>query len=220
MIEWRPQQFGRKRFRDVADPVIEPVWVGERVLVHVDGPNVSIVDADGDRVADAKEIEEAVAEAALAEQLVADAYLTRQATRSTVGAFIGEVKIPTAGEMTAQFVFGSGRSRRAELGADAGAAATVLAGDTPLALVAVDLLAIDRQPLLDIPLLERKRLLDSALRESELVRLSAYVRPPVDPWIGSWRSLGFTTLAYKAANSRYRPGADNDAWALVQIPRR
>jgi ATP-dependent DNA ligase len=220
VIEWRPQRFGRKRFRDVADPVIEPVWVGERVLVHVDGGSVSIVDGDGDRVPDSAELEAAVAAAALAEQFVLDAYLTRQATRSTVGAFIGDVAIPSAGQMATQFVFGSGRSRRAELGADARAAATVLSGDTPLAVVATDLLAIDRQPLLEVPLLERKRLLESALRESELVRFSAYVRPPVDPWIGSWRSLGFTTMAYKAANSRYRPGADNDAWALVPIPQR
>lgn len=220
MIEWRPQRFGRKRFRDVDDPVIEPVWIGERVIVHVDGGRVSILDGEGDPVPDSAELEAAVATAALAEQLVLDAYLTRQATRPTVGAFIGDVPIPTAGEMTAQFVFGRGRSRRAELGADARAAGTVLAGDTPIAVVATDLLAIDRQPLLEVPLLERKRLLESALRESELVRLSPYVRPPIDPWIGSWRSLGFTTLAYKAANSRYRPGADNDAWALVPIPQR
>lgn len=216
MNEWRPQGFGTKRARDVDDPLIEPYWAGERVLVHVHGHVVEIVDAAGDRVLDATELEQAVVAAALAEHLVIDACLTRQATRSTVGAFVGDVPVPTAGELAAQFVLGKGRNRRAELAAAASAAG----GDTPIAVVAVDLLAIDNQPLLDVPLLERKRLLESALRPTELVRLGAYVRPPVDPWIGSWRSLGFTSLAYKAANSRYRPGALNEAWALARIPTR
>ena len=42
--------------------------------------------------------------------------------------------------------------------------------------------------------------------ESDLVRRGAYVRPPIDTWVGSWRALGFNGLTYKAANSRYRPG--------------
>ena len=87
-------------------------------------------------------------------------------------------------------------------------------------LVCVDLLAIDDQPLLDVPLLERKRLLESAIDENLLVRLGAYVRPPVDPWVGSWRAQGFRAMAYKASNSRYRPGEPNDAWATANIPRR
>ena len=90
--------------------------------------------------------------------------------------------------------------------------------DTPLAFVAIDLIALDGQWLLDIPLLERKRLLESVLEEGDRVRRSAFVRLPVDPWLASWRSLGFSELAYKAANGRYQPGARNDDWAIARIP--
>jgi hypothetical protein len=45
-----------------------------------------------------------------------------------------------------------------------------------------------------------------------------YIRPPVDTWLASWRSLGFSELAYKAANGRYLPGAVNDTWAIARIP--
>jgi bifunctional non-homologous end joining protein LigD len=84
----------------------------------------------------------------------------------------------------------------------------------------VDLLVLDDHPLLDVPLLERKRLLESALAEGERVRRTPYVREPAGSFIISWRSAGFGGLAYKAANSRYRPGARTDGWSLVAMPRR
>jgi hypothetical protein len=36
----------------------------------------------------------------------------------------------------------------------------------------------------------------------------------------TWRSLGFSGLAYKEANSRYQPGTSNDGWSLIAMPRR
>src|SRR5437764_995145 len=48
----------------------------------------------------------------------------------------------------------------------------------------------------------------------------SHVDGPIDAWLGSWRSLGFHSLAYKAANSRYRPGQPNDSWAIARIPTR
>ena len=88
----------------------------------------------------------------------------------------------------------------------------------PLALVATDLLWIDGDELLEVPLLERKRLLESALDESELIRISAYIRPSATGSIMGWRSLGFQTLAYKSANGRYHPGEENEGWAAVPVP--
>ena len=70
------------------------------------------------------------------------------------------------------------------------------------------------------PLLERKRILESVLRESRLVRLGTYVRPPIDGWIGAWRMFGFRRLSFRGANSRYVPGAKNQEWAQAEIPRR
>jgi ATP-dependent DNA ligase len=89
-----------------------------------------------------------------------------------------------------------------------------------VALVAVDLLWLDDEALIDVPLLERKRILESVLPESELIRRGVHVRPPVDTWLGSWRASGFSRLAYKSANSRYAPGEKNEQWALAEIPRR
>jgi len=73
--------------------------------------------------------------------------------------------------------------------------------------VAVDLLSIDGSNLIDIPLLERKRLLDSA-SSRRVVRITPYVRPPIGSFALTWRALGFQELAYKPANGRYcRPAS-------------
>jgi ATP-dependent DNA ligase len=93
-------------------------------------------------------------------------------------------------------------------------------GDEPAAFVATDLLWIDGQSLLDVPLLERKRVLDSALDERELVRRTMLVRPPVEAWFAQWRALGFEEITYKGANGRYVPGTVSTDWTVVVMPRR
>ncbi len=57
-----------------------------------------------------------------------------------------------------------------------------------VALVAVDLLWLDDESICDVPLLERRRLLESVLTESQLVRVGVFVKPPIDRWLGGWRS--------------------------------
>ena len=79
------------------------------------------------------------------------------------------------------------------------------AGAPRIAFVAVDLLVLDDEPLLDVPLLERKRLLESVLPEGDRVRRTAFVREPAGTFVTTWRSLGFGDLAYKTANGRYLP---------------
>ena len=93
-------------------------------------------------------------------------------------------------------------------------------GDDAVAIVLVDLLWLDGTPLLDIPLLERRRQLESVIGESDLVRRGIYVRPPIDSWVGSWRSFGFPGISFKSANGRYAPGALAADWASVPMPRR
>jgi bifunctional non-homologous end joining protein LigD len=120
--------------------------------------------------------------------------------------------------MASQILIGRGLKSRAMRPIEEAESKLDAPPDHPLAFVAIDLLSLDGQSMLDIPLLERKRLLESVLTESNLVRRSAFVRPPVDPWLASWRSMGFRELAYKAANGRYVQGQVNDDWALVRIP--
>jgi hypothetical protein len=213
---WRPQGFGRKNAKDIRDPLIEPVWEGERVLLDVTAGRVSATDVDGDRTDVEDPIASELAEVARADHLVLDAHLTPRAARTSEGALVADIAAPTSAEMAGQLLVGRVRSRRSEL---ARSLETPEPG-APRVLVVVDLLELDADSLLDVPLLERKRLLESVIGEGALVRLGAYVRPPVDPWIGTWRALGFHSLAYKAANGRYRPGEANDGWAIARIPQR
>ena len=76
-----------------------------------------------------------------------------------------------------------------------------------VSFVAIDLLWLDDKSLLDVPLLERRRLLESRPRRSRTWSGSgAFIRPPIESWVGSWRAQGFAGLTYKAANSRYHAG--------------
>jgi hypothetical protein len=218
---WRPQPFGRRNVRDIDDPVIEPLWTGIRVLAHV-GRGARFVDADGGDQPQ-PEIEAALVAALGADAAVLDGYLTHDAVRSGEGVLAADGPTPASGSQVVRQLFvGGGRSDAREARDDAISRRLAQrgAGSSParVAFVAVDLLALDGEPLLDVPLLERKRLLDGILEQSDLVRVGVHVRPPVDIWLRTWRALGFRELAYKAANSRYSPGARNDGWASIAIP--
>jgi len=228
---WRPQAFGRRRVKDLVDPVVEPAWEGVRVLAHLDAAaaRVAIHDATGADLAPGHApIASALLAALAADDAILDGYLTDQATRTGEGRRIVTSESPTVGEHAGQFFLGrqaaemmSGRGRPGRTGG----ARTIdeieqTLENVPIAFVAVDIVALDGVPLVEIPLLERKRLLESALVEGDLVRRTPYVREPAGTFIITWRSLGFGGLAYKAANSRYHPGAPNDDWCLVPMPRR
>jgi ATP-dependent DNA ligase len=224
-IDWRPQGFGKTRAAAIDDPLVEPLWAGVRVLAHVDAGQATLRDLDGDPVDDFPEINAALAGAIRAERVVVDAHLTHQpiqaiaevAARDSQGA-----EAPTATAVVGQWWFGSllrGRRRKVSLDPES-VGRDPLPANADIAIVVVDLLSIDDQPLLDVPLLERKRILESILVESEFVRRGIYIRPPIDTWIGSWRTFGFNRMAFKAANSRYLPGRPNPDWAIADLPSR
>jgi ATP-dependent DNA ligase len=229
---WRPQAFGHRHVKDVRDPVIEPAWDGLRVLAHLDvgAARTAIRDATGaDLATDHAAIAEALLAALRADTAIVDGYLTDQATRGSEGRAIVAGDLPSFGEHASQFFLGrqgaeimSGRGvpGRTERIARSRATGGEDLEDAPIAFVAVDLVELDDQPLVAIPLLERKRLLESALVEGDLVRRTPYVRAPAGTFIVTWRSFGFGGLAYKAANSRYLPGAPNDDWCMTPMPRR
>jgi hypothetical protein len=216
-LAWRPQAFGRRNAKQIDDPVIEPLWLGDRAIATIAAAAATLLDTAGDPMIDRDEeiaaVIAALTAAIRAEQIVVDGYLTRQAIPDQPVSLLVGADIPSAGQMASQFLVGRGvRARRMLPDEKApGPSGT-------LAFVAIDLLSLDGESLLEIPLLERRRLLESVLAEGDLVRRTAYVRPPVDVWLASWRSLGFRELAYKAANSRYRPGVASEDWAIARIP--
>ena len=220
---WRPQQFGDRRAATIADPIVEPLWTGPRVLAFVDGATVRLVDADGAAVDDVPEVADALREAVGGATVLIEAYLTPEPLRGApelAGRDI--VSVPKPGQAMIQMIIGvrGERKERLRQAQDEARLRTVDGTDDDLALVAVDLLWLDDESLCDVPLLERKRILESVVTESELVRVGIHVRPPIDTWLGSWRAFGFRKLAFKSANSRYLPGRRNQDWATAEIPQR
>jgi ATP-dependent DNA ligase len=209
--DWRPQRFGRGT-RAVLDPLIEPSWGGVRVIARFALGHTFFIDEEGaDCTDEFAAVADAASAAAQADEMILDGFLTVQPTQATAGVSITGIEAPSAGQMMTQMLVGTRRSRPPE-------STHRLDPDRPIAFVAVDLLSIDGASLLDVPLLERKRLLDGALRTGELVRITPFVRLPIGSFVATWRGLGFAALAYKAANSRYIPNGRNDDWSIAPMP--
>ena len=240
MESWRPMAFGRRPARAVRDPLMEPLWPGRRVLVHIradsrsdvrPGPGtgvpwIRIRDAAGRELAGHPDLRAALIDAARAQELVVDGYLLPLPPLDAALA-VGppEPDIPGVGAAARHLFLGT-RSRAGGRGDRSAAVPPRLggagadSGAGTLTFVAIDLLALDGEPLVDVPLLERKRLLDSALVTGELVRLSPHVHLPAATWHRQWRALGFREMAVKEANGRYRPGEPSPDWSIAPIPTR
>lgn len=218
----RPQVFGDGNPGRVLDPIVEPLWTGIRALAAIDDGAVKLADEGGDPIAGQAEVIAALADAAMAERLVVDGFLTKLAARDGSGVFVGMDDLPTAGQLASRPLLGIRRNRAEEVtqAMNAARAARTFGPDDTVTFVAIDLLWLDGESLLDVPFLERRRILESVLVESDLVRRGVFVRPPFDSWVGSWRALGFAGLSYKAANSRYRPGVATTDWVSAPMPRR
>jgi bifunctional non-homologous end joining protein LigD len=81
---------------------------------------------------------------------------------------------------------------------------------------AFDLLEIDGESLLAIPLLERKRHLEGVLAPSQNVRLTPYVTRGLRSWHDTLQAQGFRRSVLKNWNSSYAPGKTNDDWLVVE----
>jgi hypothetical protein len=219
----RPQGFGGNAATRIAEPVVEPLWSGVRVIAAGRGRTAELLQ-DGEPFDTPAALSEAVAAAAATtDGVILDGYVTKQVANDEPGVYTGADTLPSTGSILVGGLVGlRRRARRDELREDLAEerAARDIGADEPVNLVVVDLLWLDGQWLLDVPLLERKRLLEAILPGGDLVRPSPYVRPPLASWVGSWRAQGFRGLAFKAANSRYKPGEKAKDWASTSMPRR
>jgi hypothetical protein len=219
----RPQEFGSARPRNIDDALVEPAWPGQRVLAAVGGGRGTMW-ADGETVEELDAITLALqrAAASVAEGAIFDGYLTKLIANEGVGVNTWVNEYPTMAGQMSRMLIGGRRNRLEEMEQRRAAEAAELRLDDVdvINLVVVDLLWLDGQWLLDVPLLERKRVLDSILTDDQVVRIGPYVREPIGSWIGSWRAQGFRGMTFKAANSRYRPGETADDWTHAEMPRR
>ncbi len=217
----RPQSYAMVRTDRIANPIVEPQWGGVRVLAAIEDAAVAVRDEVGQPVTDRPEVDRALGGAVRARTAILDGYLTKQPTGEIVYT-TPPLDVPSISAFIAKPFIGIRRDRaqeRKDQEAQLAEAAT-FSDEDRVAFVAIDLLRLDGDLLLDVPLLERKRLLDSLVTPSDLVRVGAYVRPPLTTWISTWRRLGFVGLSYRAANSRYHPGEEHEDWTLVPMPRR
>jgi ATP-dependent DNA ligase len=213
----RPQKYAKGSSARVANPIVEPLWTGVRTLAAVDDGGAALVDAEGQPVPGMDAILDALVAAVRAVGIVVDGFVTKQGGPSGSGLSIWSDEMPSMSGF-----IGLRRNRAVDtVHLKEGAADAVTFGpDDEIRLVVTDLLWLDDASLLDVPLLERRRLLEGVLVESDVIRVGAYIRPPVETWLGSWRAQGFQGATYKAANSRYLPGAPNPDWVVSGMPRR
>lgn len=81
---------------------------------------------------------------------------------------------------------------------------------------AFDLIEVDGQSFLNVPLLERKRHLEGLLRPSRNVRLTAYRSRDLRSWRETLLEQGFKRVVLKDQNSVYSPGGTNESWVVVE----
>jgi hypothetical protein len=224
VLDLRVQEYGRGRSDQVRDPIIEPMWSGLRVLAAFDRQRGVAFAEDGVLVEGHDDVAADLATALAADAAIVDGVLFKPDRYDAAAASRAKDPTPPAAKYVTQTLFGKRRNTRkeAEERLRLEDAARDILPDEPVAFVGFDLLALDDQSLLDVPLLERRRLLDAVLSEDDglLVRRGVYVRAPVNPWLGSWRALGFSGIVFKAANGRYQPGGVKDDWVQMSMPPR
>jgi bifunctional non-homologous end joining protein LigD len=82
---------------------------------------------------------------------------------------------------------------------------------------AFDLLYLDGRSLLNVPLEDRKRLLQSVLRPHQRVRFAAHVTGDGVAFYEAARAQGLEGIIAKLRRSRYEPGRRSPAWLKLKI---
>jgi hypothetical protein len=222
---WRPQRPGREPVKKIVDALVEPDWIGLRVVCAMSA-DAAVFVFDGEGITVPAELPPAMVDAFDAVDALIEGVLTTKALESGEGvvpAMPGverpPILIPRVVRQRVQDdPYVRARDHEAREDAIAGPAIARLAAGERHVFVATDLLWLDGTPLDDVPLLERKRLLDGVLDGSYLVRVTPFIKPSAILTLVTWGTLGFRELHYRAANSRYLAGRENPDCALARPP--
>src|SRR3954447_24286712 len=222
---WRPQRPGRRPVRDIVDAIVEPDWAGARVVAALTPARATIVH-EGAPVSVPDDLLQALLDGFSASGAIVEGTLTTQALRSGEGAAPPGPKIERPPILVPRFIrpnveddpYVRARDHEGRVETMEPRILEALEQGERHAFVATDLLSLDDQPLDDVPLLERKRLLEGVLEPSFLVRISPYVRPSAILTLVTWGNLGFRELHYRAANSWYRAGEETPDPAVGRPP--
>jgi DNA ligase D-like protein (predicted ligase)/DNA ligase D-like protein (predicted 3'-phosphoesterase) len=87
---------------------------------------------------------------------------------------------------------------------------------SPAAYVVFDILEKDGEALLDLPLMERKRILKETVKESERVVLADYVEEKGENYFEAVLQKGLEGVMAKKKNSAYLPGVRSGNWLKIK----
>jgi bifunctional non-homologous end joining protein LigD len=86
----------------------------------------------------------------------------------------------------------------------------------PAAYIVFDILEKDQKPLLDLPLMDRKRILSESIREGGHVLLADYVDENGEAFFEAVHQKGLEGVMAKKKNSCYLPGLRSENWLKIK----
>ena len=107
-------------------------------------------------------------------------------------------------------------SLQARFGVDDPKRVNVLAKTTPVTYVAFDLLHLDGQDVITLPLVERKKRLKSIIKEGPYLLYGDHVEVEGTRFFKEATSRGFEGVIAKESQSQYVPGLRTDYWIKIK----
>ncbi len=170
--------------------IFEVKWDGFRAIAYVDADRLSL------RSRNQKELLGSFPE-------------LEELKKQPVGTVLdGEIVILNKGKVNFQALLERNTASTSEI--------SLQAAKAPAAYIAFDLLEKDGKPILDLPLLERKRLLNQTLKETSHVLLADYVEEKGEAYYEAVNQKGLEGIMAKKKNSKYEPGIRSGAWQKIK----
>jgi DNA ligase D-like protein (predicted ligase)/DNA ligase D-like protein (predicted 3'-phosphoesterase) len=91
-----------------------------------------------------------------------------------------------------------------------------LVQQSPVSYIAFDILEKDRKALVDLPLMERKRILQETLKEGKRVVISVFVEDEGEIYYKEALKSGMEGIMAKKKDSRYEPGVRSADWLKIK----